>query len=97
MSRSMEPPAKLRFRAPATLMAHAPLSRHAVMTRFLDTQDQIAVRVRRADGVDLRRVKVKALFGPIRISLGQTLQVLLAHERRHIWQARAVRRALENG
>ena len=94
-AKSMEPPAKRRLPAPAMLRARGPLARDAVMTRFMEMQDAIAERVRRADGVDLRRAKVKALFGPFWFSLGQSIQLALAHERRHIWQARDVRNALE--
>jgi hypothetical protein len=94
-ARTMEPPVQRRWmRAPAAFQASGRLAREPVMARFLAMQEGLDARVRRADGVDLRHVKVKSQFGPMRFSLGQTFQILLAHERRHVWQAREVRKAI---
>lgn len=95
IAKEMEPPPKRRLRAPRSLSAQSALSRDAVMTRFFETQDSLAALIRRADGIDLQRTKLRALIGPLRLSVGQIFQILLAHERRHIWQAREVRKALE--
>ena len=46
-----------------------------------------------AEGLDLRGVRVRSQFGPVSFSLAATFLILLAHDRRHIWQARAVRNA----
>jgi hypothetical protein len=89
----MEPPVRRRFRSRAKFR---PAARHLprpVMDRFAALQDAIGERLRAADGIDLRRVHVRSQVAPIRFTLGTTFRILLAHERRHIWQARQVRRA----
>lgn len=45
-----------------------------------------------AEGLDLARVKVPALeAGRLRFNLQLTFAWIVAHERRHLWQARQVR------
>lgn len=92
--KSLEPPPRLRARAPKRLQP--PPSDHRavadVAREFLEWQDAIDARVVKADGLDLSRVKGPSpAFPLIRWSLGAMLSITLAHERRHIWQAREVR------
>jgi hypothetical protein len=55
-------------------------------------QEAIAQRIRQADGVDLARARHRSPILPIvKWRLGTMLALMLAHERRHVWQARAVR------
>src|SRR5262249_27412667 len=62
-----------------------------VRSEFQRWQDEIAARLRESNGLDLRRAKYVWPFWPVKWSLGASFQLLLAHERRHIWQARQVR------
>ena len=64
----------------------------AVLPTFLHVQSQFLLQLERAAGLDLRRVKVRAISGLLRLSLGAVLAQAAAHERRHIDQARRVRR-----
>jgi hypothetical protein len=90
---SNEPPPGRRFRAFKAYRPSAP--RHAppdIMEPFLQWQDRLAERVVAADGLDLRRARRRSPILPIFTwSLGTMFALLLAHERRHIWQAREVR------
>lgn len=90
--RSMEPPAKLKFKAPKL---YAPLPEHlraVVLPAFITLQEQLIARLHDADGLDLGRVKVTSPATRfLKLSLGHTFAVMAAHERRHIWQARQVR------
>ena len=54
-------------------------------------QAGLADCMRMAEGLDFRRIKVRSQFGPMSFSLGATFLIVLAHERRHLWQARQVR------
>jgi hypothetical protein len=89
---SNEPPPKRRFRA---FKAYRPGRRPApedVMKAFAEWQERLADRVRAADGLDLRRARRRSPILPlVKWSLGTMLALVLAHERRHIWQARQVR------
>jgi hypothetical protein len=60
----------------------------------MDWQKKISDCISRADGIDLVRAKAKSPILPLFTwSLGAMFAIMLAHERRHIWQAREVRNA----
>jgi hypothetical protein len=88
---SMEPPPRRRFKTPAAFVAPTRLSPEPTIQRFHRLQTQLADCVRSAEGLDMRSIKVRSQFGPISWSLNGTFAILLAHERRHLWQAREVR------
>jgi hypothetical protein len=62
-----------------------------VRTDFVRRQDEVGGRLRAADGLDLRRAKQVFPFWPFKWSLGALFMMMLAHERRHVYQARLVR------
>lgn len=62
-----------------------------VLPRFLDLQEQIKVRVERANGLPLDKIKVASPFNHrVRYNLLSCFHLLLAHERRHLWQAQEI-------
>jgi DinB superfamily len=90
--RFSEPPPKVRFRAPRSFRPSADKRLADVRQAFLECQDRLGVQLRDADGLDLQRARLRSPgFSPLRWSLGMTFAITLAHERRHIWQARQVR------
>ncbi|MBS1816440.1 MAG: DinB family protein [Acidobacteria bacterium] len=89
---SIEPPARIRVKAPAAFIAPPTLSPTATVQRWDQLQAALADTIRSADGIDLRAVKVRSQFGPVSFTLDGTFAILLAHERRHLWQAREVRK-----
>ncbi|MEI9977364.1 MAG: DinB family protein [Ignavibacteriota bacterium] len=67
----------------------------AVMPTFDHVQSQLIVLLQRADGLDLRRVKVATPMSRfLRLSLGAMFAQIAAHERRHLDQAWRVREKL---
>ena len=63
----------------------------------VEAGDQLAERVRRADGLDLTGNRtVSPVTRLLRMPLGAYLQFVIAHDRRHLWQARQVRKALSD-
>jgi hypothetical protein len=59
---------------------------------FLTWQDRLGERIQQADGLDLQKARHRSPM-PMPMwqwSLGTFLAITLAHERRHIWQAREV-------
>jgi hypothetical protein len=59
-------------------------------------RDQLADRVRTADGLDLKRQRViSPVSRLLRLPLGAYFAFVIAHDRRHLWQARNVRAAPE--
>lgn len=90
--RATEPPAKIKIKAPKLI---APPPEHllaVVMPAYVSLHDQLNYRLRDANGLDLARVKVVSPFTRVlKLSLGLAFAIIAAHERRHRWQARAVR------
>jgi hypothetical protein len=67
----------------------------AVMPTFNHVQSQLILQLERADGLDLRRVKVNTPISRfLKLSLGAKFAQIAAHERRHLDQARRVREKL---
>lgn len=91
---SMEPPVRVRMRSPKDMRPDpGELPVHA-RQRYRTAQRNLAVRMERAAGLDLAHVRVRLPeIRQIRLSLGGVLALLLAHERRHLWQATVVRQA----
>lgn len=92
-ARSLEPPPKRRLPAPRSM---APTSSAISLERgartFAASCMAMHERLQRADGLDLRRVKVRVpMFKLLRLSLGVVFELHGAHSRRHLWQARQVR------
>ena len=91
--RSMEPPPRFRMRTIPRFRV-PPTGRHTVETvlaDFLTVREQFAERLKRADGLDLAGVRaISPVNRMIRLPLGAYFEFILAHDRRHLWQARQV-------
>ncbi len=90
--RMTEPPPKRKFRASRSLTPTNGNPITALLPTFLFYQDEFIRRLHEANGLDLARIKVALPANRLlRLSLGQFFGFIAAHERRHLWQARAVR------
>ena len=89
--RTMEPPAKIRVKAPTSFHPGPKRARSEIMAAFRAYQVQFIDRLRQANGLDLRRAKVQSPASKwVRMSLGSGFALMAAHERRHLWQAQRV-------
>jgi len=78
----------LRFEAQSPPLADA-------LRRFLESQNLPRTFLRNYADIDLAGVRFpNPLVRGVRFSLATGLHVIVAHERRHLWQARRVREAL---
>lgn len=96
VARSMEPPPRWRMRTMPIfdIPAQQTYSQNDVLPAFVRVRDDLAERVRHAEGLDLRRVRVTSPANRLlRLPLGAYFQFIVAHDRRHVWQARQVRSA----
>lgn len=92
--RLSEPPAKIKVKAPKVFVPPPDVELEAASAEFLRLQGEIRERLRAADGLDLARVKaVSPVSARIRFSLYHAFALVVAHERRHLWQARRAREA----
>jgi len=87
----LEPPPRVRAKAPAAFAPGPRRSRAEVMAGFRAYQVQYVDRLRQASGLHLSKGRVRSpVAWWIRIPLGSAFAGMLAHERRHLWQARQV-------
>ena len=87
---------KRRFRAPAM---YTPKSEHSISrveAAFVSLQDDFVERLHKANGLDLKRVKLASpVTRLLQFSLGQWFALLAGHQRRHFWQAGEVHKEME--
>jgi len=87
----MAPPVRLRVKAARPFLPAAGRRRHEVLAAFRAYQVQYVDRLRQANGLDLARARVSSpLAHWLRIPLGSSFALMIAHERRHVAQARRV-------
>lgn len=92
--RMLEPPPRLRMKAPVPFQPPPPRARREIMAAFRAYQVQYVDRLRQANGLDLARARVRSVAAAwIYMPLGTGFAVMAAHERRHLWQARKVMEA----
>jgi hypothetical protein len=79
-------------RAPLALVP--PPARPDAPARLLAQQDELRALIADAHGVDLRAVRIPSPISRLlSLRLGEALEMLLLHQRRHLNQAWRVRRA----
>jgi len=89
--RMLEPPPKMRVKAPAAFHPPPSRTRREIMAAFRAYQVQYVDRLRQANGLDLARARVRSPAASwIQVPLGTGFMAMTAHERRHLWQARRV-------
>ncbi|HYG78896.1 MAG TPA: DinB family protein [Pyrinomonadaceae bacterium] len=90
--RSMGPRPRMKFKAPAVFRPRPDRARQDVERDFFALQDELLGCIRESNGINLKRAKVTSpVTKLLRLSLGQEFALLIAHEQRHLWQARQVR------
>jgi len=96
--RETEPPVRHARSAPKRFVPGHGHPQTAVMPTFFHVQRRFVLEIERADGLDLRRVKVVTpITRLLRLSLGATFAQAAAHERRHLAQARVIREKIPRG
>jgi DinB superfamily len=90
--RSLEPPVKMKFKAPKIFKPRPDQSLEVTARDFFSTQDEVLRLIAEANGVNLARAKVASpVTRLMKLSLGQVFGLIATHERRHLWQAREVK------
>lgn len=94
--RLLEPPPRFRAKTPEAFQPPPARTRHEIMAAFRAYQVQYVDRLRQANGLDLARARVRSPVASwMHMPLGTGFAAMIAHERRHLWQARDVMRAPE--
>jgi hypothetical protein len=91
MIAQMEPPPRRRMQAPKRIVPQHVESAPQLLANFEKMQATLIEQVKMTAGLDLSRIKLGSPIVPIvRLPLGTWFAFLIAHERRHVWQARQV-------
>ncbi len=93
--RTLEPPYRLRHKVLAHL---APQHNDfpSAWKAFLETQEELAKTIRAAAGLAIDTVKIQSpVCSRMSYSVYGALGILLAHQRRHLWQMEQVLRAVD--
>jgi len=89
-----EPPVKFRIPAPPSIAPLAINQPDRVLPDFMRAQDEWERLVQEAEGLDLSRVTLGSFFSPFRCQMSGGLMWMMAHQRRHLWQAENVKRQM---
>lgn len=93
---SMEPPPRFRMRAPAMLRPAPDVPPDTARAAYRAAQQAFRIRLERAAGLDLTHVRMRLpTIRALTLPLGTVFAMLLAHERRHLWQATALLQSRE--
>ncbi len=89
--RSLEPPPRFRIRTAGRLEPSAPPGRPELLAAWRSSCRRFDACLRAADGVTLTGTRiVSPFFRLLRLSVSQAFRSILAHNRRHLWQAHRV-------
>jgi hypothetical protein len=85
---SIEPPYRLKTKTAARFVPGPVHFVETVATEFVSGQRQLKRRLAAFEGRDLNRLKIRSPFNEkIAYNVYAAFVILLAHERRHLWQA----------
>lgn len=91
MISSMEPPVRIKFKSHRHYRPPDDIPMRQVIPQFMAFQDRLLGLIRDANGVDLGRPRVQSPANRfIKLTLGEGIALMTAHERRHLWQARMI-------
>ena len=96
--KQLEPPVRPAFKmkSPRIIRPRKSPPLQATFAEFIESHQQMADFLRQNADLDLAGVSfVNPFIRIIRFSLATGLHVISAHERRHLWQARRVRKSAE--
>jgi hypothetical protein len=88
---SLEPPAKLRTRAPSAIVPRSALTREEILRAYHGTHAELKAMARDAAAIDANRATFQnPFFKMVRVRVSTGFHVITAHNRRHLWQAERV-------
>jgi len=92
---SLEPPAKRRTSAPAKIRPRRISSRAEILRSYHAAHDDLRTLIADAAAIDVNRATFANPFIPfIKMRVSTGLNVIAAHDRRHLWQAEEVEKQI---
>jgi DinB superfamily len=97
LAKWLEPPYRLRSKTTAPFVPARIEPMTDVLERFDYLQGELLVRIDRAQGLPLERLRVVSPFnGKVKYNLYSAFRLIPVHQRRHLWQAEQIRASLPN-
>jgi hypothetical protein len=91
LAREMEPPVRKQYRAPKSSLPSARINKQDLITEFLAAQEVVRRLIDDCWAVDINRTRFQNPFVKLlRFHVSGGLLILMAHLRRHIWQAEQI-------
>ena len=91
MVSSLGPVVKQKFKAPAVFQPSSSVIDPAIVSRFIEHQNEVIARMKQTEGQDLDRIIISSpATNAIVYSLLNAFRIVAAHERRHQAQAERV-------
>jgi hypothetical protein len=88
---AVEPPVKVKVKAPKVFTPQASKPMDLVSQEFILLQEHFLNRLQNANGLDLTRIKIASpVTSLLKMTLLGVFGLVLAHERRHLWQAQQI-------
>lgn len=95
LAKWLEPPYRIRSKTTAPFVPARIEPMADVLERFDYLQGELLVRIDRAQGLPLERLRVASPFNSkVKYNLYSALRLLPVHQRRHLWQAEQIRASL---
>lgn len=92
---SMEPPVKMKLRAPEKALPKPLRGRDEIMRAYHAAHEEIRRLIADSAAIDANRATFRNPFLPlIRVRVSTGLHVMTAHDRRHLWQAEGVEKEI---
>jgi hypothetical protein len=85
----IEPPPRIRAKAPRAARPAPPQGKGEVLRGFLDSQDALRSLLSQSADLDVNAIRFRNPFvGGLPFRVGTAFLIAAAHDRRHLWQAR---------
>jgi len=92
---SLEPPARFKVKTTAQFEPSGTQSIEDLPPSFATLQQELKIRIESASGLAIDQVKIASPFNKrVKYNLFSAFNILVAHQRRHIWQAEQVKQRL---
>lgn len=89
----LEPPYRVKVKAPDSLLPAPEIDARRTVEEFLRSRQEFLDLAREASRVDMSSIRFANPMVPLmKFSLAEAFLVMLAHDRRHLWQAENVRK-----
>jgi hypothetical protein len=93
----LEPPIRQRVKTSAPFVPKSTRAKAEAFGEFAALQTKLHDLLREARGLDLKKIKVVSPFDKrVRYNLYSAFRIIVAHQRRHLWQAARAVEALRS-